>query len=353
MLTDKALSLPWWHPIRHGNRRPFLLLRNRLKTRIRDFFNKQDFLEVESSCLMKSTCGETHLHAFPTTLVQDGMASQRYLQTSPELSMKKLIAGGETKIFEFAKAWRNREKSKTHHPEFTMLEWYKVGSGYEDLITDCCNILRLAAAEAGVREISFAGRSIDPEVEPEIITVAEAFQRYAKIDLLSTISPDTSVDRDKLATAAANSGVQIEDNETWSAIFSRILVDLIEPNLGLTRVTALTEYPISEAVSSLQSSSDQRVANRVEIFACGLELANGCEELTDPVEQTRRFRASMKSREQIYGDTYPIDDDFISALSFMPATSGMALGFDRLVMLISGATNIEEVLWVPLDQAAD
>ena len=179
------------------------------------------------------------------------------------------------------------------------------------------------------------------------MTVAEAFQRFAGIDLLATLDGE-SADRDALAQAAVAAGIRIAPDDTWADIFSRILVEKIEPSIGNGRATLLTEYPACQAALAQRSASDPRVAERFELYACGVELANAFGELTDPAEQRRRFEAEMAEKQRIYGERYPIDEDFLAALAHMPPASGAALGFDRLVMLATGAAHIEQVLWTPV-----
>jgi lysyl-tRNA synthetase class 2 len=155
-------------------------------------------------------------------------------------------------------------------------------------------------------------------------------------------------DRDALAAAARGAGIKIANDDTWGDVFSRILVQKIEPGIGNGRATLLTEYPAAQAALARRNPADPRVAERFELYACGVELANAFGELTDPAEQRRRFEADMAEKQRIYGERYPIDDDFLAALAHMPPASGAALGFDRLVMLATGATNIEQVIWTPV-----
>jgi lysyl-tRNA synthetase class 2 len=302
---------------------------------------------VETGILQISPGNETHLHAFATELIgPGGKRSPRYLHTSPEFACKKLLAAGEPKVFTLARAFRNRERGPLHHPEFTMLEWYRTNEPYEALMEDCAAILIEAAKAAGSLLFEWKGRSADPYTTPERLDVADAFQQSAGIDLLATLD-DREGNRDRLAAAARKAGIQIADDDDWSDIFSRVLVERIEPKLGLGRPTLLDRYPLPEAAWALPAD-DARLAQRFELYACGVELANGFAELTDPVEQHRRFEAAMKERQRRYGEQYPIDTDFLAALGNMPPASGIALGFDRLVMLATGAPRIEQVLWAPV-----
>jgi lysyl-tRNA synthetase class 2 len=325
--------------------------RNRITAAVRAWFAARDFVEVETPALQVSPGNEAHLHAFATEAV--GIAGERsplYLRTSPEFAAKKLLAAGETRTFELARVWRNRERGPLHHPEFTLLEWYRAGEPYETLMADCAALLRLAAEAAGARTLSFHGQSIDPLEEPERLTLAEAFDRFAAIDLLSMVETEGATDRAALAAAASGQGVRVAADDTWADVFSRVLVEKIEPHLGRDRATILCEYPVSEAALARPKASDPRVAERFELYACGVELANCFGELTDPAEQRRRFAAEMAEKQRVYGERYPIDEDFLAALAAMPEASGGALGLDRLVMLATGARHIEQVLWAPVAQ---
>jgi elongation factor P--(R)-beta-lysine ligase len=342
------LASPLWTPHVHADRRPFLLARGRITEAIRQWFRQQGFVEVETAALQVSPGNETHLHAFATELIAPGGARQpRYLHTSPEFACKKLLAAGETQIFTFARVFRNRERGALHHPEFTLLEWYRADAPYHHLMDDCAALLAIAAQAAETRSLTFRGRSSDPTAAPERLAVGDAFARFAQVDLLATLS-GSAPDRGGLAAAAAAAGIRVADDDTWSDVFSRILVERIEPHLGLDRPTILDAYPIVEAALARPSESDPRLAERFELYCCGVELANGFGELTDPPEQRRRFEAQMSEKERLYGERYPVDEDFLAALAHIPPASGIALGFDRLVMLATGAERIDQVLWSPV-----
>lgn len=338
---------PLWAPHVHADRRPRLLLRNAILRALRGFFDERGFVEVDTAILQKSPGNEPHLAAFRTELLGPaGERDARYLHTSPEFACKKMLAAGETKLVTFAHVFRNGERSALHHPEFTMLEWYRAEQPYTALMDDCAALLRLAAA-CGEKVWHFRGRTADPCAEPERLTVAEAFQRHAGIDLAATLTKPEG-DRDVLAEQAREAGVAFSPDDTWSDLFSRILSDKIEPHLGLGRATILDRYPAPEAALARSCADDPRFAERFEVYMCGVELANGFGELTDPVEQRRRFEAAMQLRAARYGDAYPLDEDFLAALALMPAASGIALGFDRLVMLAAGAERVEQVMWNPV-----
>jgi lysyl-tRNA synthetase class 2 len=341
---------PWWTPAVHADRRPLLLARNRIEAAVRRYFAAGDFVLVDPPGLQRSPGNETHLHAFATTAIgNDGVGQVLYLHTSPEFSMKKLLAAGETRIASIGHVWRNREKGPLHHPEFTMLEWYRAGEPYDAVIADCVELLRLAARTVGAQALRYRDRAADPFAEPERLSVAEAFSRYAGIDLLATMDADGTTDAAALAEAMRAVGLMVPAEYTWSYLFSLVLVEKVEPRLGLGRVTILDQYPAAEAALA-RRTADPRVAERFELYACGVELATGFGELTDAAEQRRRFEAEMAEKRRLYGESYPIDEELLSALAIMPAASGVALGFDRLVMLATGAPRIDQVMWVPVGE---
>ncbi|MBZ9886968.1 EF-P lysine aminoacylase GenX [Mesorhizobium sp. BR1-1-3] len=340
---------PWWTPDVHADRRPRLMLRNGIAAGLRDWFAAHDFVEVQTAALQVSPGNEAHLAAFATEAVgPDGARAPLYLHTSPEFACKKLIAAGETRIFSFGPVYRNRERGPLHHPEFTMLEWYRVGEAYESLMLDCAAFLALAATRTGATLFSFRGRDCDPFAEPERLTVADAFTRCSGIDLLATVAADGSTDRDALHAALTHAGLRTAPDDSWADLFSRVMVEKVEPFLGQGRATILCEYPVAEAALARPSQRDPRVAERFELYCCGVELANGFGELTDADEQRRRFVIEMDEKQRIYGERYPLDEDFLSALAIMPPASGIALGFDRLAMLATGAQKIEDVIWTPV-----
>jgi len=343
----------WWRPEVHARRRPFLSARDRIKRALRVLFEGQGFTEVETACLQVSPGNQTHLHAFATTLVGTDLFRQPlYLHTSPEFACKKLLAAGESKIFTFAPVFRNRERGALHHPEFTMLEWYRANEAYETLIADCAAVLATAADAADSSAFTHRGVACDPRVDPERLTVAEAFARFAGIDLLACVTA-TTTDRDRFAAEASKAGMSVPVDSTFSDIFSRVMVERIEPRLGHGRATILMEYPMTEAALAQPKAADHRVAERFELYVSGVEVANGFGELRDALVQRWRFEAEMEEKERIYGEHYPIDEDFLAALAYMPPASGVALGLDRLVMLATGASRIEDVMWTPVEIGGD
>ncbi len=331
----------WFDRKRHEDRRGFLLQRAQVFKAVRQWFDAEDFLEVDVPAMVVSPGNEAHLHAFSTQLINsDGSAERRYLHTSPEFACKKLLSAGEEKIFSLGHVFRNRERTKTHAPEFTMLEWYRAHAPYRTIIEDTLAIIRSAAEVTTLTNWHWRGMQCDVSQEAEWLSVNDAFQRYAEIDLLATLN-----DRDGLARI---SPVAFAADESWSDIFSRILVEKVEPHLGQGCMTVLYEYPSCEAALARKCVHYPHVAERFELYACGVELANGFGELTDHVEQRARFIAEMDVKEQRYGERYPLDEDLLLALQSMPESSGVALGLDRVIMLATGATSVEQVQWVPV-----
>jgi len=334
---------PFWSPERHTARRPALLIRTKLKSALRAALEAKRFMEVDTGLIQVSPGNETHLHAFETTWRAPGEDSVTgYLITSPEFSMKKLLAAGEAHIYQFAPCFRAREISRLHSPEFTMLEFYRANESYTELMQDCAWILRLAARIGKRDTLTYRGRECDHYAEPERLSVCAAFSRHAGIELEPLLK-----DRDAFAAAALDRGIRVALDDTWSDIFSRVMVEKIEPHLGIGRATILDRYPVSEAALARPCPEDPRFAERFEFYVCGIELANAFGELTDAAEQRRRFEADMAEKQRLYGETYPLDEDFLAALPLMPPACGMALGFDRLAMLAAGVENIEDVLFTP------
>ena len=338
----------WWDRERHADRRPLLLARNRIQASLRDWFAAEGFTEVDPAALQVSPGNEAHLHAFATAAVDDAGAARRmFLHTSPEFAMKKLLAAGETRIFAFAHVWRNRERGVLHAPEFPMLEWYRAGEDYGRLMEDCREVLARAAEAAGAEAFRFRDLACDPYAAPERLSVAEAVRRHAGFDLMETLG-----DAERLAGALEAAGVSARDDEGWSDLLSRLLVARVEPRLGQGRATALDRYPASEAALARRCPDDPRLAERFELYACGVELANGFGELTDAAEQRRRFERDAEARRNRGLTDVAPDERLLAALAHgLPNCDGVALGVDRLVMLATGAETIDEVLAFPADRA--
>jgi elongation factor P--(R)-beta-lysine ligase len=345
------MSASWWRPDRLAARRANLAVRGRVLAAVRGFFGDRGYVEVDTPALQVSPGLEPHLKAFAMVLhdPRDGQARPRYLHTSPEFAMKKLLAGGMPRIWQLAHVHRDGERSATHHPEFSMLEWYRAGASYRDLMDECEELLRHAQQAAGTAQLCWQGRAADARLPWRRLSVAEAFEFYCGIDVLATATDPVRPDAARLALAAAPIGIAPHPEDDWETLFFRIFLERIEPNLGIGAPTIVYDYPVSMAALSRPKPDDPRLAERFELYVCGLELANAFGELTDAAEQRRRFTADQVKKRALYGETYPIDEDFLAALEHgLPDCAGIALGFDRLVMLAAGANDIEDVLWAPV-----
>ena len=342
---------PWWRPDRLARRRDKLIARGHVLAAVREFFAESGFFEVETPALQVSPGLEPHLRAFATVLHEPGEGGARplYLHTSPEFAMKKLLAAGLPRIWQLAHVFRDGERSATHHPEFSMLEWYRADASYETLMADSEGLLRRAQQAVGASAMMWQGRTADANGPFERLSVAAAFERYAGIDLLGTAPDPASPDAARLAAAAAKAGIAPRADDDWETLFFRIFLERLEPHLGIGAPTILYDYPMSLAALSRPKPGDPRLCERFELYVCGLELANAFGELTDAQEQRRRFVADQAKKQGLYGETYPIDEDFVAALEHgLPECAGIALGFDRLVMLLTGAERIDDVLWAPV-----
>jgi elongation factor P--(R)-beta-lysine ligase len=349
LLLKTSIVRPFWSEAQYADRRDRLLTRARILTSVRRWLCARRFIEVQPAALQASPGNETHLHGFKTALVlPDGSPHDAYLHTSPEFAMKKLLTAGERQIFSLTGVFRNREQTALHAPEFTMLEWYRVDASLERVMEDCAAVIALAAHIAGAKVFAYRGREASPFEPPERITVRDAFRRYAGIDLYDSLSTSGRADTEAFGKQAADRGIRVTPDDDWSDIFSRVLSERVEPNLGMGRPTVLYAYPVDEAALAQISADDRRVAERFELYCCGVELANAFHELRDPIEQRQRFTSSMDKQLRIFGASNPIDEDLLAALADMPDASGAALGFDRLIMLATGAKRIESVQWTPV-----
>ena len=329
------MTTPFWHPESLAARLPFLRRRGLLTAGTRSFFGARGYAEVETPCAVAAPGEEVHLRTFATAFrTTQGDVVPLWLQTSPEFAMKRLLAGGSGPIFQLARVWRNEEGSATHAPEFTMLEWYRPGASLAGLMDETEAYLRAVLPPV----VSCRGVTTDL-AHFERLTVAEAFTRYVGADVLATEGDAAGLARD--------AGAVLRDGESWEDLFFRLLLERVEPNLGRDHPTFLTHWPASQAALARRDAGDPRVALRFEIYVCGMELANAFEELTDAAEQRARFTADRARRHALYGEDWPLDEDFLAAIAMMPPCAGIALGFDRLAMIASGAQRIEQVLWLP------
>jgi lysyl-tRNA synthetase class 2 len=331
-----GMVLPVWHPESLADRLPFLQRRAALTRTVRGFFHDRAYQEVETPYAVSAPGEEVHLRPYATRRDHpDGTPENLWLHTSPEFAMKRLLVAGAGPIFQFARVWRNGEASALHAPEFTMLEWYRPGATMDGLIAETTDLLR-AALPPVVR-----CRGITTDLSRfERLTVAEAFTRHAGVDLLA-------IGEDAAALAAA-AGAKLRYGETWEDLFFRLLLERIEPVLGRQHPTFLTHWPAAQAALARRDPADPRVAERFELYVCGIELANAFVELTDPVEQRARFMADRRRRHAMHGPDWPLDEDFLAALQHgMPSSAGIAMGFDRMAMIAAGADRIGQVLWLP------
>jgi lysyl-tRNA synthetase class 2 len=326
-----------WHPDSLAGRLPFLRRRGLLTQATRAFFAARGYTEVETPYAVPAPGEEVHVQSFATRYREPGGGEEAlWLHSSPEFAMKRLLVAGAGPIFQFARVWRNGEASDTHAPEFTMLEWYRPGADFAALMAETEALLRaVLPPTVTCRGITTSLRDF------EQLSVAEAFSRYAGADVLGTAG-----DAAALARAA---GARLREGEGWEDLFFRLLLERVEPHLGRERPIFLTHWPAAQAALARRDPADPRVALRFELFVCGLELANAFEELTDAAEQRARFLADRARRHALNGaEDWQLDEDFLAALAHgMPAAAGIALGFDRLAMIASNASKIEQVLWLP------
>lgn len=345
------MSARSWQPDIFIKRLPYLETRGKVIRAIRAYFDSENFVEVDTPALQFSPGNEVHLQAFKTELKDPhgGVAQTLYLHTSPEFAMKKLLVAGMSRIYQIAHVYRNGERSSRHHPEFSMMEWYRAHADTAPIMQDCVNLVRACATAACKKTFEANGMSCDPFAEWEVLPVPKAFERYAAIDLMATAPDPCAPDANLLLKAMGHLGLHTAPDDTWEDLFFRIMGEKIEPLLGKDRPTFLCDYPISMAALARPKPEDPRLAERFELYIAGYEIANAFGELTDPDEQLRRFEADMDTKEQLHGERFPIDMDFIAALRYgMPPSAGIALGVDRLVMLCAGVESLDDILWLPV-----
>ena len=332
----------WWHPDLFGRKIPYLEARARICAEVRAFFNQRGYLEVETPALQVAPCMEPHIQGFRTELVSADMQRRDtlYLHTSPEFTMKKLLVAGLPKIYQLAKVFRNAEGSRWHSPEFAMLEWYQRGMDYKDMMDETAELLRHVVRQP----MRVKDKTCDPQAPFEKITVVDALKKYAGVDIEHNLC-----DLAHINAEAKRIGVYVSPLDDWENALLKILMEKVEPNLGVGAATVIYDYPVSMAALSRPKPEDPRFAERFEVYVCGIELANAFGELTDAKVQRERFIHDVALRKKIYGDDYPVDEDFLAALDHgLAPCSGNALGLDRLVMLATGAENIDLVQAAPV-----
>ena len=307
---------------------------------IRGFFKSEGFREVETPLAVPSPGMEPHLDAFELRGTHGGR--RRYLHTSPEYAMKKLLGAGSGNIFQMCKVFRDEPCSPHHLPEFTMLEWYRVGADYAALMCDCEKLLASAASALhGGTAFVWQGAQIDFAPPFRRLSVRDAFEKHAGVKLTFGESLE------ELRAAAQRAGCpDIVSNDTWDDVFFKIFLRHVEPKIGVGRPEIIFDYPARMAALSRIKPDDPLVCERFELYAGGLELANAFGELTDAVEQRRRFEEDNALRRTLGRAELPIDEELLAALQTMPACAGIALGVDRLVMLLLDEPDIRNV--VPL-----
>ena len=291
-------------------RKEKLILRTRIIQAVRDFFIDHDYIEVETSIRIPAPAPETHIDA-----VESG---DWFLQTSPELCMKQLLAVGFDRIFQICKCFRKGERGRWHLPEMTMLEWYRINSNYLDMMNECETLISQVARQINSKSMMiYQGTAIDLTLPWRKISVAEAFRRFASMSMEAALENDR---------------------------FDEIMVEAIEPNLGQPQPVFLYDYPLSRGALARAKPQDGRYAERFELYIGGLEICNAFSELTDPVEQRRRFEFERNRRQASGRLVSPMPEKFLTALGEMPEAAGNALGVDRLVMLFADAQKIDGVV---------
>jgi elongation factor P--(R)-beta-lysine ligase len=287
-----------------------LRLRARMIRAIRRFFLHQDFLEIETPLRIPAPAPELHIDAVA--------AGAWFLHTSPELCMKRLLAAGYSRIFQICKCFRAGERGDRHLPEFTMLEWYRAGTDYRTLMDDCEALINAVAREIGLDGVvSWQGRRIGLDAPWERISVRDAFARYATISAAEALRTDR---------------------------FDEVLACEVEPHLGMEIPVFLYDYPVEQGALARVKEADPGIAERFELYIAGLELANAFSELIDAGEQRRRFEETSRDRQRKGSAVYPMPERFLQVLPRMSPSAGIALGVDRLVMLLADKSRIDDVV---------
>ncbi len=328
-------------------------IREKVTKAVRAFFDERGFHEVETPIIISHPPAESYLDVFETTLYDRHRNPKKaYLSTSPEVSLKKLMVAGLGNCYSLTKSFRNMEtQSNLHNPEFTILEWYRVGATYKDIMKDCEELIafmyRYMKAD-GKMKIIYQGTTIDLTSPWERVSVAEAFRKYAHVDF------DDFLDRKKANIIAQKKGYRVEKRTTWEELFHQIFLNEVEPRLGRSRPTILYDFPASMGALAKKKKSDPRFAERFEFYIAGLELGDCYSELTDWKEQEERFKKEIREIRRLGKTQYEYDKDFIKALKVgLPECAGIAVGVDRLVMLFADVVNINDTLFFPAEEEFD
>jgi len=332
-----------------------LFIRETVTDTIRNFFKNEGFHEIQTPVLVPTPSMEPTLEAFETKLTTiTGKSKRAFLIMSPEYAHKKLLAAGIGSVFEITRAFRNFEDiSPTHNPEFTILEWYRVGANYFNIMDDFQNlfidIVNRINPNFTIDSWEYQNNHYNLTPPWEKISVSDAFFKFSQVD------EDTLLDEQALLNAGKQKGYEIDSKTTWEQIFYQIFLNEIEPKIkDLNKPIFIYDYPLSQAALAKRKSSDPRFAERFEIYLAGLELGNCFSELTDAHEQEQRLIKDFNERKEMNKNSYPIDYDFIDALkSGMPEVSGIAVGVDRLIMLASNSDSIEKTLFFPASEMFD
>lgn len=328
-------------------------VRERVLRAIRSFFNAQGFHEVETPILIARPPAESYLDVFETTLLDRNRRPQKaYLSTSPEVPLKKLMVAGIGNCYCLTKSFRNMEtQSSLHNPEFTILEWYRVGANYFDIMKDCEQLLlsiHQSINGKGTATFFYQGKTIDLTPPWQRLTVAQAFAKWAHINF------DDFLKENVASQVATMKGYRVEKHTTWEELYNQILLNEVEPHLGKGKPTILYEFPASLGALARKKQSDPRLVERFEFYIEGLELGDCYSELTDWKEQKVRFEKELKEIKRLGKTIYDYDHDFIEALKAgLPESSGIAVGVDRLVMLFADVTDIADTLFFPISEMFD
>lgn len=343
----------WWHPYNYEQKIPSLILRNKVIKAIKDFFLNQDFLEVDTPYLQTSPGMDVHMKAFKTELENPLDKNKTlYLHTSPEFAMKKLLAAGLPKIFQIAHVYRNGEISPYHSPEFTMIEWYRANADYYDIMNDCEELLKALVKLSKANSFRANGAECFMDKGVERKSINELFYEYVGFYLTEVLPTEPSFEPppEAIGIKAKELGIEVFDYDRFEDIYFRIMVNKIEPFLGLKMPIIIYDFPLCMGALSKASRKDARFAERFEIYACGVELGNAYSELIDPKIQLERFKYDMGLKEKFYGYHHPLDENYLAAFDYgMPESAGIGFGVDRIIMLITGAKDINDILWAPLE----